>query len=187
MALFVQACTILCSRMLKWSDLEVAHSYLKQFCIKFVDAYGHKHFTPNMHMHMHLRDCCSDFGSIYGFWCFAFERCNGVLGSFQTNNGCIESQIMKKFIFQQQVLKIKLSTEFQDISDLLNSSNQEKGSLKIQEVGPAITIRLNGLSHFRIEELHSTYKDLLFFQQSLKLPFCQKFMKKSYNWNRLAI
>ena len=140
--LFVRACTILCSIMLKRSDLEVAHSYLKQFCIKFIDAYGHKHFTPNMHMHLHLRDCCNDFGSIYGFWCFAFERCNGVLGSFQTNNRCIESQIMKKFIFQQQVLKIKLSTEFQDISDLLKSSNQEKGSLKVQEVGPAITIKL---------------------------------------------
>jgi len=49
---------------------------------------------------------------------------------------------MKKFIFQQQVLKIKLSTEFQDIPDLLKSSNQEKGSLKIQEVSPAITIKL---------------------------------------------
>ena len=82
--LFVRACTILCSRMLKRSDLEVAHSYLKKICIKLVDAYGHKHFTPNMHMH--LRDCCSDFGSKYGFWCFTFERCNGVLGSFQTNN-----------------------------------------------------------------------------------------------------
>ena len=81
--LFVRACTILCSRMLKQSDLEVAHSYLKQFCIKFIDAYGHEHFTPIMHMQMHLRDYCSDFGSIYGFWCFAFERYNGVLGSFK--------------------------------------------------------------------------------------------------------
>ena len=84
---------------------------------------------------------------------------------------------MKKFIFQQQVLKIKLSAEFQDISDILKSSNQEKGSLKIQEVGPAITIKLNALSH----------SDLLFFQQSLKATSYQKFMKKSYIWKRLAI
>ena len=55
--LFVRACTILCSRILKRSDLETAHNYLKQFCIKFIHAYGHEHFTPNMRMHMHLRDC----------------------------------------------------------------------------------------------------------------------------------
>lgn len=161
--LFVQACTILCSRILKKSDLEIAHNYLKQFCIKFIDAYGHEHFTPNMHMHIHLRDCCSDFGSIYGFWCFAFERCNGILGSFQTNNRCVESQIMKKFIFQQQVFKLKFPTEFQDISDLLNLSSQGKGSLKVEEVSPAMTIKLNALSHFTLEELHSAYSDSLFF------------------------
>ena len=161
--LFVRACTILCSRILKQSDLETAHNYLKQFCLKFIDAYGHEHFTPNMHMHIHLRDCCSDFGSIYGFWCFAFERCNGILGSFQTNNRCIESQIMKKFIFQQQVFKLQFPTEFQDISNLLSLSSQGKGSLKVEGVGPAITIKLNALAHFTLEELYSVYSDSLFF------------------------
>ena len=148
---------------MKQSDLETAHNYLKQFCLKFIDAYGHEHFTPNMHMHIHLRDCCSDFGSIYGFWCFAFERCNGILGSFQTNNKCIESQIMKKFIFQQQVFKLQFPTEFQDISNLLSLSSQGKGSLKVEGVGPAITIKLNALAHFTLEELYSVYSDSLFF------------------------
>ena len=115
---------------------------------------------------MHLRDCCSDFGSIYAFWCFAFERCNGVLGSFQTNNRCIESQIMKKFIFQQQIFKLQFPTEFQDISDLLSLNSQGKGSLKVEEVDPAITIKLNALSHFRLEELHSAYNDSLFLNQA---------------------
>ena len=172
--LFVRACTILCSRILKRSDLETAHNYLKQFCIKFIDAYGHEHFTPNMHMHMHLRDCCSDFGSIYAFWCFAFERCNGVLGSFQTNNRCIESQIMKKFIFQQQIFKLQFPTEFQDISDLLSLNSQGKGSLKVEEVDPAITIKLNALSHFTLEELHSAYNDSLFFSTETAINLLPK-------------
>ena len=35
--------------------------------------------TPNMHMHCYLADCVRDFGPIYGFWLFSFERYNGLL------------------------------------------------------------------------------------------------------------
>ena len=67
---------------------------------------------------------------------------------------------MKKFIFQQQVFKLQFPTEFQDI---LSLSSQGKGSLKVEGVGPAITIKLNALAHFTLEELHSVYSDSLFF------------------------
>lgn len=161
--LFVRACTILCSRVLKKSDLEMAYNYLKQFCLKFIDIYGYEHFTPNMHMHMHLKDCCIDFGSIYGFWCFAFERYNGILGSFHTNNRNVESQLMKKFICQQQVFKLQFPKEFQDISDLLNLSNREKGSLKVEEVVPDTINKLNALSNYTLVELQTAFNDTLYF------------------------
>ena len=50
-----------------------------------------------MHMHLHLKDCCLDYGSVYGFWCFAYERYNGILGAYQTNKKFIETQLMKQF------------------------------------------------------------------------------------------
>lgn len=176
--LFVRACSLLCSRTLKKSDLETAHSYLKQFCIKFIDIYGYEHFTPNMHMHMHLKDCCYDYGSIYGFWCFAFERCNGILGSFQTNNRNIESQIMKRYIFQQQVFKLQFPIEFKDVSDLLNLSNYEKGSLKVEEVSPDQIVKLNALSHYTLEELQSTCNNTVSFSAETGINLLPKVHEK---------
>ena len=38
------------------------------------------------------------YGSIYGFWLFSFERYNGILGSYHTNNKTVEIQIMRKFM-----------------------------------------------------------------------------------------
>ena len=50
--------------------------------------------TPNMHLHCHLKEYISDFGPIYSFWLFSFERYNGILGSLHNNNKDIECQIM---------------------------------------------------------------------------------------------
>ena len=60
------------------------------------------------------------------------------------------------------------------ISDLLSLNNQGKGSLKVEEVGPAITIKLNALSHFTLEELHSIYNDSLFFSTETAINLLPK-------------
>ena len=56
-----------------------------------------------MHLHLHLRQCLFDFGPVYAFWCFSYERFNGILGSFHINNhdNCIT--LMRKFITGSQV------------------------------------------------------------------------------------
>ena len=51
-----------------------------------------------MHMHLHLKDCLKEFGTVYGFWCFSFERYKGIPGSFCTNKHSISVQLMKKII-----------------------------------------------------------------------------------------
>ena len=89
--LFVNAFRIICK------TTDVVSSAKEQLpCIKliwftillkgFLEIYGKKYCTPNMHLHLHLKECMIDFGPVYSFWCFSFERFNGVLGSFQTNN-----------------------------------------------------------------------------------------------------
>ena len=74
--LFVRACTILCTRLINVRDIVTAEAFLVQFCRTYENLYGAKHCTPNMHMHLHLRDCLLDYGPVYAFWCFAFERYN---------------------------------------------------------------------------------------------------------------
>ena len=52
----------------------------------------------NMHLHGHIKECIEDFGPVYSFWCFSFERLNGILGSYHTNNRTISVQIIKRFL-----------------------------------------------------------------------------------------
>jgi len=95
--LFVHACRILSKHTLKINDVNCADVYLLQFCKAFEQLYGGQLCTPNMHLHLHIKDCLLDYGPSHAFWTFSFERFNGLLGSFHTNKRAIEKQIMRKF------------------------------------------------------------------------------------------
>ena len=95
---FSIACKYLCNRAISENNLTIADNYLMRFCRKFEELYGSERVTPNMHLHGHLKECVLDFGPIYSFWLFSFERYNGILGSFSTNKRNIEEQIIRRFI-----------------------------------------------------------------------------------------
>lgn len=123
---FVQACIIICSRVISVDRLEVADTYLQSFLMKFVDLHGPLKCTPNMHLHLHLRDCMLDYGPVYAFWCFSFERLNGMLGQYH-NSRNIEVQIMRNFE-QSQQLQVSLENIYAD--DFVNIlSRKAVGSL----------------------------------------------------------
>ena len=82
---FVLACRRLCSRYLSVGNAKVADRLLLDFCRMFESLYGDQFVTPNMHLHGHLLDCILDYGPVYSFWLFSFERQNGILGSYKTN------------------------------------------------------------------------------------------------------
>ena len=96
----VNACQILCSRVISVQEVEKAHQLLIRFGKGLESIYGKEICTPNAHLHMHLKGCINDFGPVYSFWCFSFERFNGILGSYQTNNKDISLIIMRKFCKQ---------------------------------------------------------------------------------------
>ena len=71
---FVLACQLLCSPYITVSQAAKANLLLKSFCRQFEGLYGAKLVTPNMHMHTHLREFILDFGPVYAFRLFSFER-----------------------------------------------------------------------------------------------------------------
>jgi hypothetical protein len=75
---FGLACRRLCSRYISIGNAKVADRLLIDFCQKFGNLYGKDFVTPNMHLHGHLLDCILDFGPVYSFWLFSFERQNGI-------------------------------------------------------------------------------------------------------------
>ena len=78
-----------------------------------------------IYISMHLCECILDYGPVYySFWCFAFERYNGILGSYPTNSRQIEPQIMKKFIQQQQVESAEMPSECSSLSHALTQDSQ---------------------------------------------------------------
>ena len=60
------------------------------------ENYGPERITPNIHLSLHIADSCNDYGPLYSFWCYSFERMNGVLGK--------QSQLLKL-----QILNTKLT------------------------------------------------------------------------------
>lgn len=87
-------CQIYCSSCISIVDIEKAHEYMDAFFRSAEVLYGAKFLTLNTHLHLHLAECFLDYGPCYGFWLFSFERYNGILGKYHTNQQAIEIQLM---------------------------------------------------------------------------------------------
>ena len=71
--------------------------------------------TPNMHLHTHLVECILDFGPMHVFWLYSFERMNGILGSFNTNQRSVEIQLIRKLSHAQSTLLFKKPELFSEL------------------------------------------------------------------------
>ena len=76
---FVKACFLLTTRIIDDSALDEAHSQLLTVTRLVEDNYGPEMITPNIHLFLHLTECCRDYSPMYAFWCYSFERMNGIL------------------------------------------------------------------------------------------------------------
>ena len=65
-----------------------------------------------MHLHSHLVNCVLDYGPVHNFWQFSFERFNGILGDFKTNQRAVEMQLMRKFLRDQDIRDLPFPTLF---------------------------------------------------------------------------
>ena len=130
---FVLACRILCKQELTLDEINLADSLLLQFCKKVQDTYGESAITPNMHLHGHLKEVTLDYGPLQEYWCFSFERYNGILGLQPTNNRIIEQQLMTKFLRENYIANVKFPERFRDdfenIVGMLTKSKNVHGSL----------------------------------------------------------
>ena len=109
---FVLACFFLCRRTVSRVDVLKADTLLVKFCRHMERLYGKDSVTPNMHLHCHMAACIKDYGSVYGFWCFSYERYNGILGSFPTNKKKVASQLMRRFISETNSCSLTIPNEF---------------------------------------------------------------------------
>ena len=137
--MYVEACSLVCSKAISLDAVNRCNDLLVSFCTGFQRLYGAEKCTPNMHLHCHIKECLVDYGPGCNFWLFACERMNGFLGSVPTNHHSIEIQLMRKLASTQQ--SYDLLSVYDDISvkQLLDSFEVVKGSLKY-EVLPDLPI-----------------------------------------------
>ena len=60
--LLVRACTLVCMPTLKIDSIDIADRFFLLFCRRVEELYGMEACTPNMHLHLHLKECLLDFG-----------------------------------------------------------------------------------------------------------------------------
>ena len=84
-----------------------------------------------MHLHLHIRECVENYGSVYGFWLFSFERYNGLLGSFHTNNREIEVQLMRGFLTMSALddMQYSMPADFQESFEPLCDATRQTNQL----------------------------------------------------------
>ena len=136
------------------------------FFSQFVTIYGKDKCTMNIHLHGHLKECVLDYGSVYSFWLFAFERLNGILGSYHTNNRNISVQIMSNFIDSHVYCSSKWPQDYvNDFLPVLDKFKYYKGSLQqstfetavlnsdVQPLPPVLELSFTPLEISYIKEL----------------------------------
>ena len=109
---FVLACRKLVTRTVSTDNVKLGDALLLQFYRRTEQLFGKESVTPNMHLHCHLADCMTDYGPLHSFWCYTFERCNGILGSLPNNNHSIENQLMNRFLSENHGLSYLPPSEF---------------------------------------------------------------------------
>ena len=108
--IFVNACCLLIQPSITNQELVILDKYLHDFCVSYEALYGKENCTPNMHLHLHLTDCITNYGPVYAYWCFPFERFNGVFASFQRNWASPEMQMIKKVLMYQEVVRMDVAS-----------------------------------------------------------------------------
>ena len=79
-----------------------------------------------------------DLFTTFGF--FSFERFNGILGDFKTNQRAVEIQLMRKFLRDQDIRDLPFPSLFRDrlrpLFQQINSSNAEP----LQDISSAVDL-----------------------------------------------
>src|SRR5271155_4298039 len=87
---FVKICQILVSRILKRDMIKEAHKRLIKMVKIIEQYYKQEKIIPNLYLSLHLCECANDYGPLYTFWYFSFERMNGILGTLLNSHQNIE-------------------------------------------------------------------------------------------------
>ena len=86
--------TLICQPAITMDNMTYMYRLLQDHHLAYSRVYGKFKVTVNYHMALHLPEVILDYGPPHAFWCFAYERMNGILASTPTNNRGIENEVL---------------------------------------------------------------------------------------------
>ena len=187
--IFVSACTILSSPVVTYEEVADAHQLLLKFCITIEELYGCQSITPNMHYHIHLAQSILNFGPIQTFWLFSFERYNGILGNYHTNQRSVEIQMMQKFCDDMYIASVAATDDaIGHHKDLFSSLLHKKisGSLKDNlEIDDTSIISMDSSIESLLKLPHLNVEKSLLYLHSSFIHFMAPFSRCAFNNDEL--
>ena len=101
--------TIICQPILTEDNLTCLYRLLHDHHTAYCRFYGKFRVTVNYHMALHMPEVILDYGPPHAFWCFAYERMNGILASTPTNNRGIENEVLDRFLLEFTFNQVELN------------------------------------------------------------------------------
>lgn len=149
----VDSCRYLCQPVTTFTTIEHAHDLIVEFCKTFEALYGHQRCTPNMHMACHLASCIKDYGPLSSFWCFPFERFNGVLEGVSKSWLNPEKQMFVKFLDLQLTRHCistgndKFLSDFCEQHNMIDNSSRSEDNSSLSQSRGSDTIMVEQLKN----------------------------------------
>ncbi|OAD74310.1 hypothetical protein PHYBLDRAFT_167725 [Phycomyces blakesleeanus NRRL 1555(-)] len=152
---FVDARCLLIKPTITFNEVNTAHQFLQTFCTRYDELYNAKILTCNMHLHLHLQNTICDFGPVYGYWLFGFERFNELLKNLKTN---------RKIGFKETFMKIFIEDVHKDdlVKSFLQSTHQTSAFPLLTKLISSFTPATISSIHqctFRIQSFVKASKD----------------------------
>lgn len=96
--LLAEVVSLLTSPVLSIDNVATLHRLQHEHHQLFCKLYGKWTVTVNYHMSLHMPDVIIDLGPPQSFWCFAYERFNGILAGMPNSNRSVEVEVANRFV-----------------------------------------------------------------------------------------
>ncbi|CAB4481191.1 unnamed protein product [Rhizophagus irregularis] len=126
---FVRACNFLVARFITEDDLREAQERLAHLIER---TYGPEFITSNIHLALHIPDCCHDYGFIYSFWLFPYERLNGYIGKIWSKQKLLSLRTINKETETTRKVEIE-EGDFEQRPNTLQKNIQDRNMTRTQQ------------------------------------------------------
>ncbi|KAF8837311.1 hypothetical protein BDN67DRAFT_991807 [Paxillus ammoniavirescens] len=144
LVLFLSTATrLLTSHSISMYDVDRGQQLLQQYCRTALTM--RIHLVINHHLSMHYAPFFKNFGPVYAWWLFAFERFNGLLEQVNLNGhagGIMELTLMRNWVLRHRLYELLLflpnsasAKETEVLQSLAHALGTARGTLETQVAG----------------------------------------------------